>query len=258
VIGLPATWPNVNWVQFQIGPADRNLPETSSFTAAGGHPETGPPPDQNSQGPSEYYVPTGSSAYPQLNLSGVDAGHVRMQQELSLVQYMPNVPVTNGAWESPAAIDFEPYSATAFWITPYDTSSAATPTAPVPASYTPPGGPPVPIPIANKVTTESGTTNVVITWAYPPIDPDASGFDSSDPRYYSFFYFEVQRNKITISPVPTVTNSGPEWSFALRATMWVDTAPPASGENGYVYSIRAWSASGAYGPFLDSPPVVVP
>jgi hypothetical protein len=267
VIGLPASWHSINWVQFQIGPGG-NLPEFSSFKAAGGNSETVPvplTPAQNPEGVWEYYVPTTGT---QLSLSGFDAGPVRMQQELGLVQYMRNFPVTNGVWESPAPVDLGPYSATVFWITPYEgdpsTSPEVTPSAPVQASYTPPGGPPVPILIANKVTltTEEGMTitNVVITWAYPPIDPDDPSFDPSDPRYYSFFYFEVQRDKKTISPVPTVTTPGaPAWSFALRATMWVDTPPlPASGHISYSYRIRAWSASGVPGPFLDSPPVTVP
>ena len=252
VIGLPGSWQSVNWVQFQIGQAGENLPDLNSFTAAGGNSETVPSPVQ-SGGIWEYYVSTGSAPGTQLSLSGVDAGQVRMNQELGLVQYRQNVQVTNGAWESPAAIDFEPYSATVFWITPYDTSLAATPAAPVQASYTPPSGPPVPIPIATVI-----GSNVVIRWAYPPIDPNDPSFDPSDPRYYSFFYFEVQRNKTTISPVPVTTPGAPAWSFALRATMWVDTTPPPSGDTGYVYSIRAWSASGSHGDFLDSPPVVVP
>jgi hypothetical protein len=262
VIGLPASWHSVNWVQFQIGPAG-NLLEASSFIAAGGNSETVPlplTPAQSPEGVWEYDVPTTGT---QLSLSGFDAGPVRMQQELGLVQYMQNIPVTNGVWESPTPVDLGPYSATVFWITPYQDDPSknpkVTPTAPVQASYTPPGGPPVPIPIAETVTTEAGTTNVVIRWAYPPIDPDDPGFNPGDPRYYSFFYFEVQRNKTTISPMPTVTSPGaPDWSFALRATTWVDTAPPPSGETGYVYSIRAWSASGVYGPFLYSSPVMVP
>jgi len=253
VIGLPGSWGSVNWVQFQIGQAGKNLPDRNSFTAAGGNSETFPSPVLSQGTLWEYYVSTGSGPDTQLSFSGFDAGQVRMNSELGLVQYMNNVPVTNGAWESPAAIDFEPYSATAFWITPYDPSPAATPTAPVPASYTPPSGPPIPIPIATVV-----GNNVVIRWAYPPIDPTDPGFDPSDPRYYSFFYFEVQRNETTISPVPAITTRDPAWSFALRATMWVDTAPPPSGDVGYVYSIRAWSASGTHGAFLDSPPVVVP
>jgi len=257
VIGLPGSWPSVNWVQFQIGQAGENLPDRNSFTAAGGNSETVPSPVQ-SGGIWEYYVSDGSGTGTQLSLSGFNAGQVRMNQELGLVQYMKNVSVTNGVWESPAAIDFEPYSATVFWITPYEdntmTNPKVTPAAPVPASYTPPNGPPIPIPIATLI-----GNNVVIRWAYPPIDPDDPSFDPSDPRYYSFFYFEVQRNKTTISPVPTVTEAGaPAWSFALRATMWVDTTPPPSGETGYVYSIRAWSASHIPGPFLDSPPVMVP
>jgi Glycosyl hydrolases family 39 len=252
VIGLPGSWHSVNWVQFQIGQAGKNLPDRNSFTAAGGNAETFPSPVQNGQ-LWEYYVSAGSAPGTQLSLAGFNAGQVRANSELGLVRYLKNVPLTNGAWESPAAIDFEPYSATAFWITPYDISAAAAPTALAPASYAPPSGPPVPIPIAALV-----GNNVVIRWSYPPIDPNDPGFDPSDPRYYSFFYFEVQRNQTTISPVPATTPEAPAWSFALRATMWVDTAPPSSGEVGYVYSIRAWSASGTHGPFLDSPPVVVP
>ncbi len=262
VIGLPASWQRVNWVQFQIGPAGKNLPDYNSFTAAGGHSEAAPvflSPTQNSQGVWEYDVSTGSSTPgTQLSLSGVVAGEVRMQQELGLVQYMQNVPVTNGVWESPRPVEFEPYSATVFWITRYEaeeTNPQATPAKPTAASYTPPGGPPVPIPVANPVPIPGGGHNVVITWAYPPIDPNDPGFDPSDPRYSSFFYFEVQRNGTTISPVPSVTQAGaPAWSWALRATMWVDT--PTTGGM-YTYRIRAWNSSGTPGDFLYSQQVSI-
>jgi Glycosyl hydrolases family 39 len=247
VIGLP--WPRVNWVQFQIGKPG-GLLDFNSFTAAGGNSETVPP-AANSSG--EYDVSNGSGPGTQLSLSGVVASQVRMQQELGLVQYMQDYPVTNGAWESPRPVDFEPYSATLIWITPHDTSSRATPATPVPASYTPPGGPPIPIPVA--MPPAPGGSNVTITWAYPPIDPNDPGFDPSDPKYSSFFYFEVQRNGTTISPVPTITQPGaPAWSWALRATTWVDT-PTQSGT--YTYRIRAWNSSGTFGGWLVSQQVPV-
>jgi hypothetical protein len=142
--------------------------------------------------------------------------------------------VTNGAWLSPAAVDFEPYSATVFWITQHDTSLAATPAVPT------------------QVAASNATGPVVITWEYPPIDVNAPGFDPADPLYYSFFYFEVQRNGTTITPVPApTTNDAPAWSFALRATMWVDSQGTSEDQ----YTVRAWSASRVNGPF--SPPVPV-
>ncbi len=237
VIGLPATWQSVNWVQFQIGQASENLPDRNSFTAAGGNSETVPSPVE-SGGIWEYYVSDGSGTGTQLSLSGFDAGQVRMNQELGLVQYMRNVSLTNGAWESPVPVDFEPYSATVFWITPYE--PAATPATP-------------PQPVATLVAT-SGRPNVVITWQYPPSDPNDPSFDPT------FFCFEVFRNGTLISPpMPTVTQPDVlQWSFALRATMWVDTAVKTS-DTGYTYSIVAWNSSGTQSDASpDSASVVVP
>ncbi len=159
-----------------------------------------------------------------------------MVQELGLVQYMKNVPLTGNAWTTPAPVDFEPYTSMVFWITQYDTT--VMPATPVPATYTPPNGPVVSIPVATVV-----GGNVVLRWQYPVTDP-------SDPRFYSFFYFQVKRGDTVISPVPqptTTKDGGRSKSFALRAAMWVDTADGTSGPqpgNSYTYTIIAVSASG--------------
>jgi len=144
---------------------------------------------------------------------------------------MKNVPVHGGTWESPASIDFEPYSVTVFWITPYSTDPGATPIAPEQLSHSVVGG------------------NVVLSWRYAPIE---SGSDQSSPLYSSFFYFEVLRDQTTISPIPALTTARePGWSYALRATMWVDTA--AANTEGAIctYSVLAWNASGVAGPLAN-------
>ena len=228
VIDLPASWSKVNWVQFQIGPATSDGGDDNSFTAAQtSQPEPVPPvptaesPDGNWQ----YEMPTPPT---QVSLSNpaFSAANIRLAQEMSLVQYQQGVPITGGVWQTPAAVDFEPYSSIAFWITPYDPTS--TPLTPVQANYTLPDGTVVPIAIAQQV-----GSNVVLQWHYP----------ETDPLYDSFFYFQVTRNQTVISPVPKITkDGGPARSFALRAAMWVDTAvPPGT----YTYSIIVVTASGA-------------
>jgi hypothetical protein len=167
-----------------------------------------------------------------------DASNIRLAQELRLVQYMQQVALTNGVWKSPAAVDFEPYSSTAFWITQYDSTK---PAAPVQAAYTLPDRTVDPIPVAIQV-----GSHVVIRWQYL----------ATDPVYYSFFYFEVARGDEIISPQPQQTRDGvPTGSFALRAAIWVDTAPPVG--NTYTYTIRVVSASGIKSDALTSPPVTV-
>lgn len=244
VIGLPASWvaSGINWVQFQIGPAVKNDPDDNSFTVAQtGQPEAAPKePVTETDGAWEYDI---SAAPAQVNLSNppFNAANVRMAQELGLVQYMQAVPATGGVWKSPAPVDFEPYSVTAFWITPFDPTP---PVAPVQASYTLPDATVDPIPVALPA-----GSNVLIRWQYP----------TTDPIYNSFFYFEVSRNVLNdegeiqsttiITPQPQQTKGGivlnragvPARSFALRAAMWVDTAP---GSGRYSYSIRVVSASG--------------
>jgi len=259
VIGLPTAWKKINWVQFQIGPAAAKgaLVENDSFTVAQtGQPEGIPaPPQVNPQtGYWQYEMPLAPTEV-DVTHAAFDAGTIRMHQELGLVQYMPDIAIENGVWQSPAPVNFEPYSSTVFWITPYDKSAAATPIAPTQASYTPPGAPAQPIAIAAL-----DGANVVITWRYPPIDPNAPGFDPSDPLYYSFFYFEVQRDGMTISPVPAATTrDAPAWSYALRAMRWVDTGHPSTrNKPDYIYTIRACNASGTFGPMLQALPLAVP
>jgi hypothetical protein len=257
VIGLPASWAasGINWVQFQIGPAAKNDPDDNSFTVAQtGQPEAVPPaPVTETDGAWQYDI---SKAPAQVSLSNppFNAGNVRMAQELGLVQYMQAVAAPGGVWKSPAPVDFEPYSATAFWITPFDTTPPATP---VQASYTLPDGTIDPIPVALQV-----GTNVLIRWQYP----------TTDPIYNSFFYFEVSRNVLNdeggirsttiITPQPQQTTDGialnragvPIRSFALRAAMWVDTTPtPGS----YSYSIVVFSASGIKSGALTSLSVMI-
>lgn len=238
VIDLPASWTRVNWVQFQIGPAGtKTLVEDDSFTVA--ETDTGQPETQGETGPIlggggawRYYFydqdnPMNRTA---LDLTNGDfaPANIRKHQEVGLVQYMKDVPVQAGTWESPNSIDFEPYSATVFWITPHTTDPAATPIAPQQLSSAVVGG------------------NVVLTWRYAPIE---SGADRSSPLYYSFFYFEVLRDETTISPIPALTTADdPSWSFALRATMWVDTGAAQEAGASYTYSVRAWNASGVSGP----------
>jgi hypothetical protein len=109
--------------------------------------------------------------------------------------------------------------------------------------YTLPAGTQVNIPIAVRLP----NGNVMIRWLYPVTDP-------SDPRYYTFFYFEVYRNSETgtpITPYPRPTTDGVNLSFVLRADLWVDTSPAANSQ----YFIRAISASGTPGNFLSSPTV---
>ena len=151
VIDLPASWTSVNWVQFQIGPAggSKGLVEDDSFTVA--EADTG---EQETQGTTDaisggggaweyyFYDPNDLANRTWLDLANgnFDPANIRKHQELGLVQYMKNVPVNGRTWESPAPIEFEPYSATVFWITPYSTDTAATPIAPEQLSYTVVGG----------------------------------------------------------------------------------------------------------------------
>jgi hypothetical protein len=236
VIDLPASWSasGVNWVQFQIGPLSAKVVDVNSFTVAqNGQPEGIPivptAPAPGTGGVWEYDMPTPptlanvSTTRVNLSSAGFSANNIRMSQELGLVQYMTNVPLSGGAWKSPAPVDFEPYSSIAFWITPYN---SARPVTPVKASYKLPDGTVVPIPVAQQV-----GANVVICWEYP----------ASDPIYASFFYFEVSKGDKIITPKPTQTKDGViAKSFVLRAAMWVDTAPQAGT---YSYSVRAVSAS---------------
>jgi hypothetical protein len=245
VIDLPATWTNVNWVQFQIGPPAKNAPDDNSFLVA----QTGQLEEAVPAVPTSENLATGAWNYDmpiapaQVSLSNppFNAGNVRLAQELGLVQYMKNFRLTGNAWITPAPVDFEPYTSTVFWITPYDTT--VVPATPTQATYTMPDGTIVTIPIA----TPAGG-NVVLRWHYPVTDP-------SDPKLYSFFYFQVQRGDTVISPVPQPTKDGVQSSsFALRAAMWVDTAP----ERGtYIYTITAFSASGVPSAPLTSPSVTV-
>jgi hypothetical protein len=102
----------------------------------------------------EYELPTPPT---QVDVSAFDAGNVRLAQELGLVQYRQDVSLTGGTWKSPAAVDFEPYSATVFWITQYDPT--VIPATPIAASYTLPDQTVVPIAVATLV-----GANVVIQW----------------------------------------------------------------------------------------------
>jgi len=114
VIDLPASWSTtrVNWVQFQIGPYASGVKDVNSFTVAQigqphaeGAPSEGPVPNTGGQ-IWQYEM---STVPTQVDLSkGFNAKNIRMSQELGLVQYMPNVRLTGGAWSSPAAVDFEP------------------------------------------------------------------------------------------------------------------------------------------------------
>jgi hypothetical protein len=230
VIDLPASWTKVNWVQFQIGPAASADTDDNSFTVAQtSQPEPVPPVptmENPMTGTWQYDMPTPPT---QVSLSNpaFNAANIRLVQEMSLVQYEQGVSISSGVWQTPAAVDFEPYSSIAFWITPYDPNS--TPVTPVQASYKLPDGTVVLIAIAQQV-----GNNVVLQWHYP----------ETDPTYGSFFYFEVVRNETTISPVPKITKGGVSVrSFALRAEMWVDTAV-APGT--YTYSISAVTASGVH------------
>jgi hypothetical protein len=232
VIDLPANWSQVNWVQFQIGPATSGGTDDNSFTVAQtGQAETVPPvaTKNGMTGLWQYELPTTPASSTQVSLSNpaFNPANIRMVQEMSLVQYQQGIPITGGVWQTPAAVDFEPYASIAFWITQYDQSEPATP---VPAFYTLPDKTIVPIPIAQQV-----GNNVVLQWNYP----------KTDPLYDSFFYFEVKRGETIISPVPIITKGGsPVRSFALRAAMWVDTpAPP----RGTTYSISVVTASGVHG-----------
>jgi len=141
------------------------------------------------------------------------------------------VPVHGGTWESPASIDFEPYSVIVFWITPYSSDPAATRSRPSSCPTAWFGG------------------NVVLSWRYAPIE---SGSDQSSPLCSSFFYFEVLRDQTTISPIPALTTARePGWSYALRATMWVDTGAANTEGATYTYSVRALNASGVAGPLAN-------
>jgi len=231
VIDLPASWTRVNWVQFQIGPPAAK----DSFSVAQTSQPEPLPTNSIVQGAWQYDTP-GSDTHVSVSNPTFDAANIRAVQELGVVQYVQNQPVTGQAWETPSPVDFEPYSSTVFWITEYDTS--VVPATPVAASYNPPSGP-VAIPVALQV-----GGNVVLRWSYPVTDP-------SDPQLYTFFYFQVTRvdnsgNSKVISPVPQITKDGkPAASFALRAALWVDTTPPALPRGGsYTYEIRAFSASG--------------
>jgi hypothetical protein len=236
VIDLPATWTTVNWVQFQIGPPANDTPDDNSFTVAQTSQIEAVPAVPTSENPEtgawNYDI---STAPTQVSLSNpsFNAANVRMAQELSLVQCMKNVPLTGNAWKTPAPVDFEPYTSTVFWITPYNTT--VVPATPTQATYTMPDGTIDAIPIAIVV-----GGNVVLRWQYPVTDP-------GDPRLYSFFYFQVQRGDAVISPVPQPTTKEGGRSFALRAAMWIDTAVGTSGPqpgNTYTYTITAFSASG--------------
>jgi hypothetical protein len=169
--------------------ASKHLAEDDSFTVA--ETDTGEQKSQASTGPRsggggawEYNVydpgDTTNRTWLDLTDGGFDPANVRKHQEPGLVQHMKNVPVHGGTWESPASIDFEPYSVTVLWITPY-TDPSATPITPEQLSHSVVGG------------------NVVLNWQYAPIE---SGSDQSSPPYSSFFYFEVLRDQTTISPKP--------------------------------------------------------
>ena len=234
VIGLPAAWKSINLVQFQIGP-----PQTSDsfIVAQAGQTEAVPtPPTTETNGGWLYDISVDPIAVNLTNPS-FSAGNVRQAQELGVVQYIPDLPITGGIWKSPAPISFAPYSSTAFWITPYDLTAPATP---VPAAYNLPDGTSDAIPVAIRI-----NGNVILRWHYAV----------TDPLYNAFFYFAVYRNGergtgTLVSPIPVNTTRGERatQSFALRAAMWVDTAPP-SGSNYYIYTV---SASGIFSDYLKS------
>jgi hypothetical protein len=231
VLDLPADWARVNWVQFLIGPGGDGLADSSSFAVAqseaGIHAEPEPPATPNSTG--VYQPPTPPTL---LSLGSLTPADIRMAQEVPLVQYMTDYQSTGNAWQSPAPITFEPFSTTMIWITRYDPDTA--PAGPSQASYILPDGTTVPIPVAARV---PNSQNVVLTWQYPPDDPN-------------FFYFEVTRDGKMISPEPARTTTGhPARSFALRAATCVDTD---AGDGAHTYTIAAVSASGVTGPPLTA------
>jgi Glycosyl hydrolases family 39 len=226
VLDLPADWTGVNWVQFLIGSAGDGLPDSSSFLVAqneaGAHAEPEPAVGPNSTG--VYQPPTSPTM---LSLGSLTPADIRMAQEVPLVQYMTDYQTTGNAWQSRAPITFEPFSTTMIWITRYDPDTA--PATPSPASYILPDGSTELIQVAARV---PGSQNVVLTWQYPPDDPN-------------FFYFRVTRDGILISPEPAPTTTGhPARSFALRAGTWVDTG---AGDEAHTYTITAVSASGKPG-----------
>jgi hypothetical protein len=260
VIDLPRTsdWTSINWVQFQIGPAgDPTKPIGtanlgSSFVAAQkGQVEALPKTWQPGMGPNSGANETGIWWYDMpffpgqvdLTNSNFSAGNVRMSQEMPLVRYMRGEKLASpGTWQSPAAVNFAPYSTIVFWLTPYDPKWK--PAQPGPITRTLPDTSTETVPVASASKTTAGDTDVVLRWQWSDTSEQAG----------SFFYFEVRRVVVplhgattttTISPVPQAGDKA-ALQFALRAAMWVDTAVNKSVhvKSEVHYLITAFSASG--------------
>jgi Glycosyl hydrolases family 39 len=267
VIDLPTTpaWTSINWVQFQIGPpGDPTKPvgaanPGSSFVAAQkGQIEALPKTGQTttSSGMIWTYDMPFFPGQVDLTNSNFSAATVRMNQEMPLVRYMRGEKLPSpGTWQSPAAVDFAPYSTTVFWLTPYDKNWQ--PAQPTPIKRTLPGNGTETVQVATAFKTMAGDTDVVLRWQWSDTSEQAG----------SFFYFEVQRVVAPPSGGTTTTIISPtpepgddlRLQFALRAAMWVDTAVnkqvPAKSKVHYL--VTAFSASGTPSTALVSNAVAI-